>query len=226
MTKAYEEQSPPQGVTLPSTEQKDAPWCQAFCKTPMTLPTTWPADDILSKSDLFTAPPTSPTWSKGRFQEISTRQMPVRSSTYEAWQPAVATAAPKLTSTAEASRRPLKHARTSLIYKSDTGKSHPTPILNASVQDTDYDFIDLASPEASPPTAASSLSSRRFSFDANAPADWELIQIPSRQPAPAPGRTPTPPPKDMTPRTSLSPTDELYFTRLPPSARMPKPRNP
>ncbi|KAK5077811.1 hypothetical protein LTR70_000044 [Exophiala xenobiotica] len=236
VTKAYQKQSPPQGPTPPVAQRKEAPKYQPFSKVVPTAPAIWPADDILSKSGLFTTPPTSPQQPKGRFPEITTRRMPAPISTYEAYRPTTTAAAPKLTSTAEASKRPLKRARTNVAYKPRA----------ASVQDTDYNFIDLASPSPSPspPTAASSPSPRKFSFDANAPADWELIQTPSRHsasasaPPPPPSRTPTPPPKDLPLRTrtrnrnrtsqtllynsnSSSSADELYFTPLPSLAECP-----
>ncbi|KAK5943949.1 hypothetical protein PMZ80_003230 [Knufia obscura] len=210
---AYERALPPRGPTPPVVGQRGLTEHLPVPKVSARCPAIWPANDVVSKSGLFITPPTSPAEPQGQLPEVTTRRW---SSTYDAYSPADSINAP-LTSTDDASKRPLKHARASIAYKTYTGKPLPKPILTASVQDTDYDFIDMATPSPSPPSDSSSSSSsnRKFSFDADAPPDWQIIEASTQHTTPRARY-----PEDLTLRHSQTfiarnSANELYFTTSP-----------
>ena len=180
VTKAYEKQPPPRGPSPTLEIRSEPPDYQPFSRLIVTGPATWPANDVLSKSGLFLTPPSSPAKLKGCFPEITTGQPQAQRASYEPYRPTAATSAPKLTSTEDASKRSLKPSRPNIAYKPYTGIPLPNPILTISVQDTNYNSVETVTPEPSQPQSATSLSdsptSRRFSFDSNAPPDWELIR--------------------------------------------------
>ena len=112
-------------------------------------------------------------------------------------------------------RRPYEAYSASATVSSRPRKSAPKPILTVSVDDLDYAFIDMVSPSPSPaisidtPPSRKTNNERKFSFDANATPDWEIVEANALQRSGLAASTADMPPSPITAFLSGQPATQI-----------------
>jgi len=177
LAKAYEKPKPT--VTEQMVLQKAPlarPQYQSFSQSAVELPTFSDRRNPISGSGFFTTPISSPM--KPIFELEAPQGKPEQNAST---QHKVFRAYPGVTLAKESMVNTSTEYK---AYQTLPSQAPPTvaqvPILTASMQDTDYTFVDLVSPEPSPAKSVSSSSedrhSRRFSFEHGAPDDSVIIE--------------------------------------------------
>lgn len=176
-TKVYEKSEPPTAQDETTGHRAErSPTYQAFSKAAVTIPVFYAAADGLTRSGLFTTPPTSPRAGL----QLSTTNVDLNpTGKAEKVTESVYLSSERPKPLYQAYRPPT--SQESNTSRSFLGKSL-RPILTTSVQDADYSIINVSTPDVSPRLCPRIRTGapRRFSFDFDAPEDWEYIDAYSR----------------------------------------------